>query len=97
MFKSLWNWILRKLKPIFTLAAESILTDALAVLNDPTLQAAAQDAALAAISRGHKGNAAWYAARKHLIATLKATGATLKDSAIDTLLQTAYYCLKNEE
>lgn len=92
-----WNWLLGKAKAIFTLAAENVAQEALALLNAPDLQRAAKDAVAAAFNRGFKGEAGWVEARDRLLATLKTSGTTLKDSAIDTLLQVAYYCFKYEE
>lgn len=92
-----WKWLWGKLKPIFCLTAEKVAKDALAILNDAELQAAAREAVVAAAKRCLTGEEAWTAARDAFLAVLKTKGKTLKDSAVNALLEVAYYCVKNEE
>lgn len=92
-----WKWLWGKLKPIFCLTAERVAKDALAILNDAELQAAAREAVAAASQRCLDPDAAWVEARDAFLAILKTEGKMLKDSAVNALLEVAYYCFKNEE
>lgn len=93
--KDAWKWLWGKLKPIFTLTAEKVAKEALAILNDPELQAAAREAVISAAKRCVKKDEAWTVARDTFLAILKTKGVKLKDSAVNALLEVAYYCVKN--
>lgn len=93
--KDAWNWLFGKVKAVFTIVAERVRSDALAILNDGAIQAAAIGAVEAAIREGLTNEKAWASARDHLVDTLKESGRVLKDSAINAVLELAYYCVKN--
>lgn len=94
-FKDAWDWLLRKLKPIFAITADGITKEALAILNDAELQAAAKEAVLAAAERGLTGETARTDARETLMAILKKKGTSLKENAINLLIEAVLFCVKN--
>lgn len=92
-----WKWLWGKLKPIFTLTAEKVAKDAIDIINDPELQAAAREAVTAAAKSCLSDEDSWVTARDTFVAILKTKGRTLKDSAINLLIEAAYYCFKNRK
>lgn len=96
----MWNWLknlfVSTAKALFTIAADFVYSKAISIINDKELQALALAAVKAAAKRALTGDKAWVAARDAFTAALAAKGKDIGNAAIDTLLQLAYYCFKNE-
>ena len=82
-------------RAIYKIVAPAVRSAAIQFVNDPANQAAAIAAARAAMARGLYGDAAWVAARDALIAQLGASATAIADNWLDTLLQTAYFSVRN--
>lgn len=82
-------------RAIYEIVAPAVKSAALAWVNDPANQAAAAAAVKAAIDRGLHGDDAWTVARDALLDQLGSSATTIADNWIDTLLQSAYFSIKN--
>jgi hypothetical protein len=82
-------------KAIYKILAPAVRSAAIQFVNDPANQAAAVAAARAAMARGLYGDAAWVAARDALVAQLGSSATAIADNWLDTLLQTAYFSVRN--
>ena len=82
-------------KAIYQILAPAVHSAAIQFVNDPANQAAAIAAARAAMARGLYGDAAWVAARDALVKQLGSSASVIADNWLDTLLQTAYFSVKN--
>jgi hypothetical protein len=82
-------------RAIYKIVAPAVRSAAIQFVNDPANQAAAIAAARAAMARGLYGDAAWVAARDALVAQLGASASSIADNWLDTLLQTAYFSVRN--
>ncbi len=80
---------------IYEIVAPAVKSAALQFVNDRDNQRVALAAVRAAMSGGLKGNAAWDVARADLVAQFGASAQAIKDNWLDTLLQTAYFSVKN--
>lgn len=90
-----WNWLRPKLAQLFTLTAEHIAKEVLALLNDADLQQKALAAVKAAAEGGLTGNDAFDFAFDELTAELRLEGRELAGNVKDTLIQNAYCVFKN--
>jgi p-aminobenzoyl-glutamate transporter AbgT len=84
-------------RAIYQIVAPAVKSAALEFVNDKQNQAVAIAAARAAMSGGFTGNAAWGVARAEMLAQFGASASVIADNWLDTLLQTAYFSLKNAE
>ena len=82
-------------KAIYQILAPAVHSAAIQFVNDPKNQAAAIAAARAAMARGLYGDAAWVAARDALVSQLGSSATAIADNWLDTLLQTAYFSVRN--
>jgi hypothetical protein len=82
-------------RAIYQIVAPAVRSAAIQFVNDPANQAAAVAAARAAMARGLYGEAAWVAARDALVAQLGDSARSIADNWLDTLLQTAYFSVRN--
>lgn len=82
-------------RAIYEIVAPLVIDAALQYVNDPGNQAAAADAVRAAIARGLNGDKAWTMARDHLLNQLGESAWSIADNWVDTLLQSAYFSIKN--
>jgi hypothetical protein len=82
-------------RAIYQIVAPAVHSAAVTFVNDPANQAAAVAAARAAMARGLYGDAAWVAARDALVKQLGMSASVIADNWMDTLLQTAYFSVKN--
>jgi len=80
-------------RAIYKIVAPAVRSAAIQFVNDPANQAIA--AARAAMARGLYGDAAWVAARDALVAQLGDSARSIADNWLDTLLQTAYFSVRN--
>ena len=93
--RDLWDWICGRARRLWTLVLEGVRSEALAILNDASIQAAALAAVKTAAKGGLKGNDAFDAAAATLRTALQARGIEARDNLVDTLVQVAYTTLKN--
>jgi hypothetical protein len=82
-------------RAIYQILAPAVHSAAIQFVNDPKNQAAAIAAARAAMARGLYGTAAWFAARDALVTQLGSSATAIADNWLDTLLQTAYFSVRN--
>ena len=80
---------------IYEIVAPLVIDAALQFVNDADNQAAAVAAVKAAIARGLKGDQAWTLARDHLRNQFGNSAKGIADNWLDTLLQSAYFSIKN--
>lgn len=100
-YQKVLNWItfgaIKIAKAIYEIVAPAVKSAALEFVNNPDNQAVAIDAVKAAIARGLKGEKAWTAARDALLEQFGSSVKGIADNWLDTLLQSAYFALKNAE
>lgn len=98
-YTKLLSWItfgaVKIAKAIYEIVAPAVHSAALQFVNDPKNQAVALTAVKAAIDRGLKGDKAWTLARDELLQQFGVSAATIADNWLDTLLQSAYFTIKN--
>jgi hypothetical protein len=82
-------------RAIYQIVAPAVRSAAIRFVNDPANQAAAVNAVQAAIDRGLKGGDAWVVARDALLLQLGTSATAIADNWLDTLLQSAYFSVKN--
>lgn len=82
-------------RALYEIIAPAVQSAALQFVNDSANQAAAIAAVKAAIDRGLKGDDAWSVARDALLQQLGESAWTIADNWLDTLLQSAYFAVKN--
>ena len=82
-------------RAIYEIVAPLVIDAALQYVNDPGNQAAAAAAVRAAMARGLKGDKAWTVARDHLLNQLGESAWDIANNWVDTLLQSAYFSIKN--
>jgi hypothetical protein len=100
-YQKVLNWItfgaIKIAKAIYEIVAPAVKSAALEFVNNPDNQAVAIAAVKAAIARGLKGEKAWTVARDALLDQLGESAWSIADNWLDTLLQSAYFALKNAE
>jgi hypothetical protein len=82
-------------RAIYQIVAPAVRNAAIQFVNDERNQAAAIAAVHAAIARGLKGDAAWTVARDAMLDQLGESAWEIADNWLDTLLQSAYFAVKN--
>jgi len=82
-------------RAIYQIVAPAVRNAAIQFVNDERNQAAAIAAVQAAIDRGLKGGDAWVVARDALLDRLGNSARGIADNWLDTLLQSAYFAVKN--
>jgi hypothetical protein len=82
-------------RAIYQIVAPAVRSAALQFVNDEANQAAAAAAVRVAIASGFKGGAAWEIARSNLLDQLGTSARGIADNWLDTLLQSAYFSIKN--
>ena len=82
-------------RAIYQIVAPAVRSAAVQFVNDPDNQAAAVVAVKAAINRGLKGDDAWDVARDALLQQLGESAWEIADNWLDTLLQSAYFAVRN--
>ena len=82
-------------KAVYEIVAPAVRSAALQFVNDPRNQAAAVAAVKVAMARGLKGDAAWAVARDALLDQLGESAWAIADNWLDTLLQSAYFAIRN--
>jgi hypothetical protein len=94
-YQKILSWIGIGLKALYELVAPAVKSAALQFVNCPENQAIALTAAKAALDRGLKGEKAWTFARDAMLEQFGTSALDIADNWIDTLLQSAYFTLKN--
>lgn len=98
-YKRLWHAIIggvtKIAQTLYEIVAPTVHSAALQFVNDPRNQAAAMAAVQAAIDRGLKGDKAWSLARNALLDQLGESAWEIAENWLDTLLQSAYFAVKN--
>lgn len=92
---AIWGAAAAVAKAVYEIVAPAVRSAALQFVNDPQNQAAAVAAVRAAMQRGLKGDAAWKVARDALLDQLGESAWSIADNWLDTLLQSAYFAVKN--
>lgn len=82
-------------RKLYSIVAPTIIDAAKSFVNDPANQAAAVAAVKAAVDQSLRGDDAWAVARAALETQLKTSGKQVAANWVDTLLQTAYFTVKN--
>lgn len=80
---------------IYEIVAPAVQSAAVQFVNDAGNQRVAVAAVKAAMAGGLKGDAAWDAARAEMLAQFGASARSIADNWLDTLLQAAYFAIKN--
>lgn len=80
---------------LYEIIAQGVRSAALQFVNDQANQAAAIEAVKVAMREGLKGTAAWHVARDALLNQLGESAWSIADNWLDTLLQSAYFAVKN--
>lgn len=100
-YQKLLHWItfgaVKLAQAIYEILAPAVKSAALQFVNDPLNQAVAINAVKAAIDRGLTGDKAWTLARNELLQQFGHSAKDIADNWLDTLLQNAYFTLKNTE
>jgi hypothetical protein len=83
-------------KAVYEIVAPAVRGAAIEFVNDKNNQAVALAAVRAAMACGLKGGSAWAFARDTMLAQFGTSASAIADNWFDTLLQTAYFSVKNE-